>query len=282
LPDMPDKYSQQFFQASDGYELAYREYAPSSLAREHVVCIHGIQSHAGWYAGSCLNLRQAGCHVDFLDRRGSGANQQMRGDTPGYRRLVDDLAEFIEARRRTVSAPRLILLAISWGGKLAVALQRRRPGLIDGLVLVTPGFFPQIYPPLKARLRIAWSRLWSPHKLFPIPLDDPRLFTTVPRWLEYLHQDPLSLHEATARFLVSSAHLDRQLRKAAACVRVRTLLLLAEKDRIIDNERTRRYFETFPTSDKQIVEYSGASHTLEFEEPPKFLDDLVPWVLRHP
>src|SRR5436190_12682788 len=113
--------------AGDGYCWRYRRYLPDGPARAHVVCIHGIQSHGGWYEHSCERLRAAGFAVSFLDRRGSGLNQEQRGDASGFRRLLDDLAEFL--RLPLPGAPPVFLLAISWGGKLAAALQRRHSGL---------------------------------------------------------------------------------------------------------------------------------------------------------
>jgi hypothetical protein len=90
--------------ASDGYRWRYRHYSAvlsegRQVPRARVVCIHGIQSHGGWYEGSCSWLSQAGFEVYFLDRRGSGLNEQDRGDAPGFRRLLDDLAEFLRSLR---------------------------------------------------------------------------------------------------------------------------------------------------------------------------------------
>ena len=133
------------FTAGDSYRWRYRRYTPSDAARAQLVCIHGIQSHGGWYEGSCRWLCERGFAVSFLDRRGAGLNAQSRGDAPGFRRLLDDLAEFVRTVRQTPPTP-VFLMAISWGGKLATALQRRHPGLIDGLVLLCPGFFYAVRP----------------------------------------------------------------------------------------------------------------------------------------
>ena len=282
MPNEPPAFTTKVFQASDGYAMSYRDYPAKQPQRAQIVAVHGIQSHAGWYEGSCRALAQAGCGVRFLDRRGSGANQKQRGDSPGYRRLVDDLAEFIrQARSQAAGNIPLYLVAISWGGKLAAALAKRHPGLIDGLVLITPGFFPRVSPSRREKLHIVWARLRRPSKLFPIPLNDPELFTSNPRWLEFLRHDELSLRQATARFLVSSVHLDRQMRRAAKEVHAPTLLLLAGEDRIIDNNRTRRFVDSFPSTDRQVIEYPGRAHTLEFEDPLRLENDLVDWVLRH-
>jgi alpha-beta hydrolase superfamily lysophospholipase len=276
----------QTFVTSDAYTLHYRHYVPTGRhtgqPRAHLVFLHGIQSHAGWYEYSCTRLAKEGFLISFLDRRGSGMNREGRGDAPGFKRLVRDVAEFIEDAQRTETATGVLpvfLLGISWGAKLAAGLQRFRPGLVRGLGLLCPGFFPRVGLPLAERLRIAWSRLTAPARLYPIPLNDPELFTATPRWLEFLRGDSLSLYRATARFLVESVRLDRYLRSVPSLVRVPVLLMLAERDRIIDNTATRRFVERFKSPERKIIEYPGAHHTLEFEpDPEPFLKDLTDWL----
>jgi alpha-beta hydrolase superfamily lysophospholipase len=269
------------FTAGDGYRWRYRRYPPAGTPRAHVVCIHGIQSHGGWYVHSCTRLAAAGFAVSFLDRRGSGLNDEARGDAPGFRRLLDDLAEFLRPLREQEKLP-VFLVAISWGGKLGTALQRRHPGLVEGLALLCPGFFSQVRPSLGQRLKIVWSRLVAPRRLFDVPLSDPELFTANPRWQQFLRDDPLALRQATARLLIESVRLDGYLRFVPGYVTAPVLLLLAGKDRIIKNEPTRRFVERFATVDRTVIEYPEAHHTLEFEEnPERFLDDLSRWLGKH-
>jgi alpha-beta hydrolase superfamily lysophospholipase len=271
------------YTAGDGYRWRYREYQAAGAPRGHVVCIHGIQSHGGWYQYSCARLAEAGFHTFFLDRRGAGLNEQDRGDAPGFRRLLDDLAEFLH----TLAIPDAggiptFLVAISWGGKLAAALLRRHPGLVNGLALLCPGFCPKVRPPLTQRLAILGSRLASPRRLFPVPLNDPELFTATPRWREFIRQDPLRLRQATARLLVESVRLDGYLRFVPKHVNIPVMVLQADCDRIIDNARTRRFVARFASADKTVLAYAGAHHTLEFEpDPDRFIDDLRQWLERH-
>jgi alpha-beta hydrolase superfamily lysophospholipase len=273
-PGAPTLYE---FAASDGYRWHYRRFAPPAAPVGRVVFLHGIQSHGGWYPRSCSKIAAAGYEVLFLDRRGCGLNTEKRGDLPSFRRALDDVGEFV--RTLPTDKPRL-MGAISWGGKLGVGFQYRHPGLVDGLALLCPGFFPKIRPGLFQRLWIGRCALRAPTRLFPIPLNDPALFTASEGWRAFLRADPYSLHEATARMLFASNSLDIYLRRARKRVKVPTLLLLAELDRIIDNAKTRRFVERFPCA-KQVIEYPGAHHTLEFEPPGHpFVDDLLAWMGR--
>ena len=267
--------SVETFTASDGYAWHYRRYQPEGTPCGSVVCIHGIQSHGGWYAASCEYLARAGYRVDFIDRRGSGLNNEARGDAPSFRRLLADIAEFIRAEH----PDRPNLLGISWGGKLAIAFEHFYPGLVRGLALLAPGVSSRVGPSAAERMRILACRLFAPRRLFPVPLNDPALFTATPRWQTFIRDDPLSLRRATARLLVESARLDFVLRRAVRSVRVPLLLMLAGQDRIIDNARTRAAVECCPTTDRRVIEYPAAYHTLEFEEDPTpIFADLRAWL----
>jgi acylglycerol lipase len=289
LAETSPSWSLESFTASDGYRWRYRKYKSQTpyhdSPRGRVICLHGIQSHAGWYEHSSTVLSYAGFEVFFLDRRGSGTNDGARGDAPGFRRLVDDVAEFmayIRTPRQDGSPVQLFLVGISWGGKLAGAVQLSRPGLLDGLVLLCPGFFPRVRPSLGDRFRIALAGLANPTMYFAIPLNDPELFTDSQEWQDYIRRDSMRLRQATARLLIESVRLDYFLRRLPENANVPILLMLAGRDRIIDNGKMRRFFERFTSPDKEILEYSEAGHTLEFEpDPSRFIGDLREWLVRH-
>jgi alpha-beta hydrolase superfamily lysophospholipase len=266
----------EVFPASDGYPLYYRSYHPvGQPEKAHLVCTHGIQSHGGWYVDSCTRMAAQGYRVSYLDRRGSGLNWLGRGDAPSYKRLLDDLREFI--RHATPAGMPAVLLATSWSGKLGVLLAAEPMPVMQKLVLLCPGIFPKVRPPLKVRLGIARARALRPSRLFPIPLSDPQLFTASPEHHAFLESDPLSIHHATARLLVESVRLDRRVRQIKSIPNVPILLLLAEHDNIIRNDRTASWLKTVAPQAK-VVEYHGAHHTLEFEPNHPFVDDILRWV----
>jgi alpha-beta hydrolase superfamily lysophospholipase len=53
---------------------------PASHATCVVVLVHGLQSHADWFAEPGLQLARRGVAVYAPDRRGSGASTAPRGD----------------------------------------------------------------------------------------------------------------------------------------------------------------------------------------------------------
>jgi len=260
------------FTVSDGTVVHYRHFEPAISPRGRIIFLHGIQSHGGWYGRSCRELAANGLEVFFMDRRGCGHNRDHRGDARRFRRLLDDVAEFV----KTVPTDLPITLAgISWGGKLATAFPFRHPGLVQKIALLCPGLFPKVAPSFREKLAIVRAALLRPTRKFPIPLNDPELFTASAAGQAMIREDSLALREATARMLFQSAALDIYLKRAWKGINIPTLLMLAEHDRIIDNQLTRAYVEKF-RSEKTIIEYPNSHHTLESEEQSHpFVGDLL-------
>ncbi|GAC1465325.1 MAG: alpha/beta hydrolase [Isosphaeraceae bacterium] len=269
--------------ASDGYEIRISVWPAADTPRGRVVILHGIQSHAGWYQNLGQTLASHGYETHFLDRRGSGKNSRDRGHAPSMKRLVDDIAERLHSLRQSDPRTPIILAGISWGGKTALLTAAREPSLLDALVLICPGIKPRIGVPFTTRLRIAFALLTNSHKTFPLPLNDPGLFTANPEKQRFIANDPLTLRIGTAGLLASSALIDRALRRIPSKVTQPALLMLAGRDRIIDNPKTLAYFSQLASPENQVVEYPEAHHTLEFElAPQRYALDLLTWLDRRP
>lgn len=271
--------------ASDGYSVHRAIWTvPHSspempLPKARVLVLHGVQSHGGWYHSLGRTLSGLGFETHFTDRRGSGANRQDRGHTPSSRRLVDDVAEYLGNLRQTSPPLPLVLVGISWGGKLALVTAGRKPDLVDALALICPGVHPKVDVSLRHRLKIALAYLTQPLKTFPIPLCDPALFTDNPDGQTFIASDSLGLRAATATLLAASASLDRQVARIPLQIEQPSLLMLANQDRIVDNARTLKYWDRLASRRKQIIRYPQGHHTLEFElDPTQYARDLATWL----
>ena len=267
--------------ASDGYPILVASWIPSQKPTARVLLIHGVQSHQGWYQGLGRRLAEAGFEVHLADRRGSGGNTQDRGHATSPRRLVDDIGELLgELDRKSPGIPTCVA-GISWGGKLAVLAAARFPERVASLALVCPGMQPRVGVSRREKLRIAIAYFTNRRKKFAIPLSDPALFTANPVGQAFIQSDPLSLREATAGLLVASTLIDRAVASAPRKIKQPVLLMLAGEDRIVDNAKTRDYFDRLASLNRTILEYPGAHHTLEFEsDPTLYARDLADWILQ--
>jgi len=241
------------------------------------VLVHGITSHAGWYNRSCEHLAEAGFDVHFLDRRGSGLNCEAAGDVDRWTTWIDDVATYLD---RLPTPRHVALCGISWGGKLATAVARRHPGLVQSLGLICPGLFSPHEPRVLKRLALRARR---PARLqtrrVRIPLSRPELFTDNLQRRDFIARDPLTLRRVTWRLAREDRQLTKYARQAAPYLHMSALLMLAGRDRIVDNRRTRDFFSRTSSRCRTLIEYPNAAHTLEFEpDPERYLADLTHWV----
>ena len=241
--------------------------------------LHGVQSHGGWYHGLGQTLSGLGYEVHFTDRRGSGANRQDRGHARSMRRLTNDVAEYLTMLRNQEPSVPLGLAGISWGGKLAVVAASEEPKLVDALALICPGLHPRVDVSSWERLRIAWAYFtFRPRKTFSIPLSDPALFTDNPDGQAFIARDPLGLKVATAGLLVASRWLDSQVAGVWGSIRQPALLMLADQDRIVNNEKTLRIWGWLRSTRTHLIRYPEGHHTLEFDpDPTQYARDLANW-----
>jgi len=269
-------FQEEYFDFSDGYSAFYRCWHGT---REPVLYIHGIQSHGLWFERSARYLASRGFTVLMPDRRGSGRNAVARGDVTSYRRWFADIVELCRHLADTTGHPRVHLVAVSWGGKLAAAFARDHSDLLASMALVAPGIYPAVDLPNREKLAVVAAAMIRPTKTFPIPLNDPKLFTENRDRQQFIHNDPDRLTGVTARFLCQSGLMDRHVRICDRQFSMPVKLFLAERDRIIDNPRTLRLFRSWRATAKQLTFYPHTSHTLEFEpDPSGYFHDLAEWI----
>lgn len=259
-------------------ELHFR-YWPAATVQGIVVGLHGIQSHSGWYEHSSRVLSEAGFAVYFADRRGSGLNEPPRGHADHAARLINDTGQLIGLARRENPDVALTLIGLSWGGKLAAAMARTGQPAVDRLALLYPGLRPRIRPNVVQKFLLWFARTHDiRHRLVRIPLDDPALFTDDPTWQTLIREDNLALTQVTTGLLNSGIELDRIFTHGDTTLPP-TLLMLAGRDRIIDNRKTRELLQSVPCQELTVCEYPNACHTLEFAaERDQVFADLIRWL----
>lgn len=149
---------------------------PDAPPRATVVAVHGGGMRAGYFDGQVradLSLLTLGARLGFtvlaLDRPGYGwsAEQVPAGMTLAEQSAVLAAALGAFAGRHPVGAG-FLLLAHSYGGKLALTTAARTPGLL-ALDASGVGHRYGVGPADRQRLRkhLDWERNWGPPDLYP-------------------------------------------------------------------------------------------------------------------
>jgi pimeloyl-ACP methyl ester carboxylesterase len=169
------------------------------------------------------------------------------------------------------------LAALSWGAKLAVAAALEHPSDWQSLTLITPGLRALVDLPTRDKLSVAMSLFTGRTVRVPAPIT-PEMFTTTPRFLQYIQGDPWRTRTVTARFCLASRALDRRVHRRRARLAMPTLTVLAGHDRIIDNVAVVPLVRAL-RPDARVAVFAGASHAIQFDHTARLVDRMVRLVL---
>jgi 3-oxoadipate enol-lactonase len=241
------------FEASSDSSFEIRGDGPS------LVLVPGMQGRWEWMTPT----------VEALARRFRVATYSLCGEpgAPPLRASFEaDLARLDEACRALGPEP-VVLVGVSFGGRIAVHYAARHPDRVRALVLASapgPGF---TLPPRQARW-LAWPRLSLPAFVLTAPgRARPELRNVFPSWIDRLRFSvgmlrhvllaPMSSTRAAQRIQLALAD---DVANVARQVRVPTLLVTGEDDldRLVPPESTRRYRTCI--ADTEVARLDGTGH----------------------
>ena len=127
--------------------------------------------------------------------------------------------------------------------------------------------------------RIGFAMLYEQEKLFDIPLDDAELFTSSPKWKEFINTDERTIHQCTAGFYLASRRMDRMIAELPKSPQTPIHLFVAGDERIVDNDKTTSFIGSLGWPATRVTTYENARHSLEFENDPSvYFADLVDFI----
>ncbi len=266
------------FQGRGGASLAYVSYR-SPGARSALVVLNGLQGHAGWFASAAGELRERGYDVYCIDRRGSGLNRENRGFVSGhidaYETWFADIQAFVRPLRQRYDD--VVLVGVSWGGRLAVTYGLKHSEDLDALVLVAPWLRTRKTVDLPTQVGVLLSQPFTPERAVSIPIE-PELYTTEPSLLDYLRHDPLRLESASVTFFYESHQLRHHIFDQMSGKQIPVQLILAGDDAIVDNDRVLTSLRQARRTSLDVVNYEHQSHAIALDVPEKLAEDIDRWL----
>jgi alpha-beta hydrolase superfamily lysophospholipase len=256
--------------ATDGYTLRYRSWQSNSNDTL-VVTLHGILTHSGWFACMADELLLRGIDTIGHDRRGSGLHSEARGDVTGPQQLLDDLHSIVGPQRDRYS--RIVLLGWCLGTCVALHYLLQHPENGEGLIMMSPDIF-ECHLDENVRRTFSdpkWDDRVSPRLRVPIPLE---VYTTTHHLDAFVRHDELKLRDFTPRTLRASMRLKENLETHFAAFVKPSLLLLANRDKIIDNEKTRALYAHVGSPEPRVVELD-ADHGIMFDAPEALVETVA-------
>ena len=265
--------------SSLGYRIPVRRFGAEGTRRP-VVMLHGLESHSEWFVQSAQRIAALGLPVHAFDRAGSGVSE---ADADRGSRLDDLLREVDAVADAALAAGQhraIHLIGHCFGAIVALLYAAlHRPERVASLVLATPALYTRTDLDVRAKLRVLWSVIRRRDDRIAIPLS-PSDFSELAPFVQLVRDDSMVLRTAPARLFYEIHRARGRLREAAGALRAPLLVAMAGDDAICDNRRNRQLLERV-TAEKELREYAGARHILEFSGArDAFLDDLAAWYQR--
>lgn len=235
---------------------------PGDGARGDVVIVHGLGEHLGRYGYLAEWLSTRGFRCTLYDQRGHGESEGRRGTVPRSGRLVDDLAEIVDAVREP--GRRLGLAGTSMGGAVVAGWLAggRRPA--DFALLMSPAFGAPLT--LVQRLQLTLGRKLFPDLALANGLDtsgiahDP---ATVQAYLD----DPLVHDRISARLADDILRTGAMAVAAASNWTTPTLLLYSGADRLVDPAGSDAFAARAPRDVVEAARFDELYHDVLREGP---------------
>lgn len=264
------------FTALDGQVLYYNKW--NSEKPEHVfIFINGLESHAGWFSSVATDLVDKGIMVYGLDRRGSGLNVRNFG---GFKDWVSDINMLIKIARNKCPGTKIHLVSVCFGAKLTTVCAIQQSESFESLIYLSPGIRVKVAPTLVEKLKIGLSMLPGLSFNIPSPIRDDKMFTDSPEALYFLYNDKLRTFSCRAGDFCQARKIDSYISKNSNKVNIPSLVLLAGKDQIVDNEETKKAFQRFGQK-PEIIEYHDSEHVIFFgQSRNKLVFDIVGFINR--
>jgi muconate cycloisomerase len=252
---------------------------PSPVAS--LVVVHGLQSHAQWFAGAADGLVRRGLSVYAVERRGSGSSPGRSGDIDRYQTWLAEVGRVVDLARAENPGVPVHLVGHCFGANLALGAALQRPGGVGSLIMLAPGLhITPDYTPVE-KLRIAAAGLAAPHRRFRVPQED-GLFTRDPEVLAWIEADALGSKTLTARALLQIRRMITSLRAQLGELAVPLLVVEAARDRIADNDANAALFDERLGDRWRRVPFDAEHFLLAEPCRDDVLDEIARWVRQGP
>jgi acylglycerol lipase len=125
-------------QSPDKLQFYFQGWEPEASVRAVVCLVHGLGEHTGRYAHVAAALNDAGYAVLGCDLRGHGKSEGLRGHTPSYDTLMDDINRLLDEAAQRYPGKSQFIYGHSLGGNLVLNYTLRRKPPLAGVVATSP------------------------------------------------------------------------------------------------------------------------------------------------
>jgi len=261
----------------DGLQLFGQSWQPEDQPRAVICLVHGLGEHSGRYIYAAEQLIQAGCVLLTFDLRGHGQSPGLRGHTPSYEALLQDVSSLLEAANKQFPQLPSFLYGHSLGGNLVLNYVLRRQTQLKGVIVTGPWLRLAFEPPrFKIILAQITNYIW-PSFSQKSGLDA-KAISRDPEVVHACENDPLVHDHISARMFIRIYQAGQWALEHASEFTLPLLLMHAGDDKIISVKASREFANT-KTKDCTLKIWDGLYHEIHNEpEKEEVFKFLINWL----
>ncbi|XP_010420291.1 PREDICTED: caffeoylshikimate esterase-like [Camelina sativa] len=291
-PENGIKTKESYEMNSRGIEIFSKSWLPEATSLKALVCFcHGYgDTCTFFFEGIARRLALSGYGVFAMDYPGFGLSEGLHGYIPSFDLLVQDVMEHYSKIKENPEFSSLpsFLFGQSMGGAVSLKIHLKQPNAWTGAVLVAPMCKiadDLVPPPVLKQILIGLANVLPRHKL--VPQKD--LAEAAFRDVRKREMTPYNVicysGKPRLRTAVEMFHTTQEIEKQLQKVSLPILILHGEADTVTDPSVSRELYEKAKSSDKKIVLYEDAYHSLLEGEPDdmilRVLSDIILWLDEH-
>ena len=265
------------FNSIDQTRLFYRSWQPKIVRTDGVtralIFLHRGHEHSGRIQSL---VEQFGFQQDWAfawDARGHGYSPGARGDAPSFDVLVQDFNAFVAHIQKIyqIEPENIVIVANSVGAVIASTWIHDFAPRIRGVVMAAAAFKIKLYVPFaKSCLRLA---ICFKPDLFVTSYIRSSMLTHSQEQAEAYDRDTLVTKSISARVLLGLSDTAKRIVDDAAAIDVPILMLVADKDYVVEQAPQRQFFERISSPLKRYLVLENCFHSIFYEQNAQYAID---------
>ena len=251
------------------YPIKVRTYGLLDSSQPCLIFLHGVVSHSEWLKPIAERVASTGIFVVCPDRRGTGLNTSNPGDASSVEALLEDIDSIV--RHFSSRTDSVHLAGFCWGAYCAIHYALHHSTSIRSMILAAPAIFPAEDISEQTMQTGSGS---APTETPLVPLDR---FTDGPMYENYILKDPLKTSAVSKRFNRIMLEMGAMIAPKWVKLTLPTLILLADQDCLVDNNKTQAAYKQLRAEKKQLQLLKGG-HGLQFDAPGESANFLAEWI----
>ncbi|WP_165750244.1 bifunctional alpha/beta hydrolase/class I SAM-dependent methyltransferase [Cellulophaga sp. Z1A5H] len=260
------------FNSFDGSEIFYRKwnFKPS---QKSVIIIHRGHEHSERLNDIATSSQFSEYNIFAFDLRGHGHTKTETSSVfMDYVRDLDAFSHYLEANYK-VNSTDVFVIANSIGGVVASAWAHDFAPNIAGMALLAPAFRINLIVPLANEMITLGTKL-NKGLIIKSYVKSTMLTHDVAQQKAY-DDDSLITRSIDAKLLIDLADAGKRLVEDAEAIDTPTLILSAEKDKVVFNKDQKIFFDKLDTKLKELEVLPDFFHGILFETEKEMVYDKM-------